>query len=81
MGVEGREAGLGNRRGLRGGKKREAWSQPRPAAASNFPESSAAQESPSSHRHLPQCREWRMRNLDGHPLLFPLPPCTPGGED
>lgn len=36
---------------------------------------------PSSHSHLPECREWRMRNLDGSPLLFPLTPCTPGGED
>lgn len=43
--------------------------------------SSAAQESPSSHSRLPQCREWRIWNQDDYPLFSPLAPCTPGGED
>lgn len=44
---------LGEPAGTEGRKRGEAWSQPPPAAVSNFPESSAAQESPSSHSRLP----------------------------
>lgn len=64
----------GEEQGLRGGKKGEAWSQPRPAAVSDFPEPSAAQESPGSNSHLPQ--------LSGMEDVEPgwLPPLFPPGS-
>lgn len=71
MGWRGREACLWSQRGPRGGKGREAGRQPRPAAVSNFPESSALRKVPAPIAASLQCRERRMRNQDGRPHCSP----------